>query len=168
MEKRLRRQYTYRVTEIAISLELILGIVGSVTGVMGATSLIIHILRYLKEKPKIEAELVDAKHYYSRRGENEKNYFLNLISETRVRNKGNRGTTIGKAVLNFVLGEEKHRMTQDTNDRVGPNDMVKICPRLDFLSSYDKAPKQEEIPFQLIFYHAHGRIVLEGTSKITS
>ena len=151
--------------EIAISLELILGIIGSVTGVMGATSLIIHILRYLKEKPKIEVELVDASHYYQRRGENKKNYFLCFILETHVRNKGDRGTTIGEAILDFTLGEEKHRMTTDINERVDPNDMVKIWPRFDFLSSYDKEPIQGEIPFRLIFYHARGQEVLEGTSK---
>ena len=38
-----------------VSPELILGIIGSITGLLGATSFFIHVLKYLKEKPKIEA-----------------------------------------------------------------------------------------------------------------
>jgi len=161
------------VAEIAISLELILGIIGSVTGLMGATSLIIYILRYLKEKPKIEVELIDSKHYYQRRGEKEKNYFLGFSVESLVRNTGDRGTTIGYAELDFTVAKQHHKISEsqiflhgELPARVDPNDLVIIGLSFDFPSSYEVYPKQEEISFALTLHHAHGKIVLHGTSKM--
>lgn len=66
---------------------------------LGATSFFIHALKYLKEKPKIEAEVTDAKHYYTSRRENEADYFLTFQMTTRVRNRGDQGTTIGEATF---------------------------------------------------------------------
>jgi len=158
---------------MAISLELFLGILGTVTGLMGAASLFIHILRYFREKPKIEAELQEAKHHYSSRGENEKNYFLTFITDSLVRNTGDRGTTIGYAELSFSIGKQQHTLSErsvllqaNRQARLGPNDMATLRVSFQLLSSYDVHPEQKEIPFELTLYHTHGETKLHGVSNI--
>lgn len=155
---------------MAISPELILGLWGSVTGTV---SVLILVLKYLKEKPKIEAELIDPKHYYQPRGKEQKDYFLTLSIGVRLTNTGDKGTTIGYAELDFKVGKQIYKAPQsqmfgrdERIARVGPNDMVEVHSDFDFPSSYDKDPKQEEIPFKLVLYHTHGEIKLEGISKI--
>lgn len=152
---------------IEISLELItliLGLVGSATGV---ASLIVHALKFRKERPNIVAELVDAKHFYRRRDEGEEIYQLGFLLDTQVINKGDRGTTIGKAILHFTIGEKRHHITAiDFEERLEPNDMTTVRPHFVFDSSYDEAPEQEEIPFKLILGHTDKKIVLHGKSKL--
>jgi len=134
---------------------------------------ILVILKYWKEKPKIEAELIDAKHYYQVLQYDEKDYVLMFQIRTQVKNKGDRATTIGKATLEFTIGNHDHKITQThivlsdgSKARVDPNDMVTVQPNLEHYSSYDKEPKQEEIPFKLTLIHTHRKEKLEGTSKL--
>lgn len=157
-----------------VSPELILGIFGSIMGLLGATSFFIHVLRYLKEKPKIEAEVIDVNHYYTARGENETNYWLSFSINVRVRNKGDRGTTIGDSAFYFAIGKQQFPMIQErvflsngSRGRIEPNDLVKFYLNPSHPSSYDKLPKQEKIPFKLVMHHAHGVIELKGVSKIS-
>jgi len=157
-----------------VSPELILGIFGSVTGLLGAASFFIYVLKYLKEKPKIEAEITDVYHYYHPNQRNEKKYFLQFSINIRVRNKGDRGTTIGDSVFYFTVGKQQFQLTEDpvslltsSKARIEPNDLEKIYLNLSYPTSYDKLPKQEQIPFKLIMHHTHGDIELQGTSKIS-
>jgi len=122
-------------------------------------------LKYLKEKPRIEAELIEPRHYYSEDSGSKANYWLGFTLDTWVRNKGDRATTIGDATLKFKVGEKKYRITSDDlRIRVDSNDMVKITPSLTSKYSYDMMEKQEKIPFKLILFHTHGEIKLEGIS----
>ena len=158
-----------------VSPELILAIFGSITGSLGATSFFIHVLEYLKEKPKIEAEVIDAYHRYHPRGENKNDYFLSFSINIRVRNKGDRGTTIGYAVFYYAIGKQQFQKTMDSvslatghKARIERNDLVRLYLGFDHLGSYNKLPKQEKIPFKLILHHAHGDITLKGITKIAS
>jgi hypothetical protein len=153
---------------MAISLELILGIIGSVTGLMGATSLLIQILKYLKERPRIEAKLLESKHHYQEDRESKTNYWLVFLIDSLVKNKGDRATTVAHATLDFKIGRKEYRITslQQVAGRIESNDMVEIRPSLSFSSSYNVLEKQERIPFKLILFHTHGEIRLESTSNI--
>lgn len=116
---------------MAISLELILGIIGSVTGLLGATSLFIQILKYSKERPRIEAKLLKSKHYYEKAGESTTNYWLVFLIDILVKNKGDRATTVAYATLDFKIGRKESRITsQQVARRVESNDMVEIRPSL--------------------------------------
>jgi len=157
-----------------VSPELILGIFGSITGLLGATGFIIQVLKYLKEKPKIEAEIMDVNHHYVSNQRNEKKYFLQFWISIRVRNKGDRGTTIGDSVFYFTVGKQQFKETIDlampltgSKARIEPNDLEIIYLNLSHPTSYDKLPKQEKIPFKLVMHHSHGDIELQGTSKIS-
>lgn len=156
---------------MAVSLELFLGILGSVTGLMGAAGLVIHVLRYLREKPKITAEIVKAQHFYGTQGGDKANDFLGFHIDILIRNKGYRGTTIGDSILLFTIGKKEHQIIEDYSiangsTRVYANDLVRVTPSLGFRSSYDIEPKQEKIPFKLTIPHTHGDIKLEGISDI--
>jgi hypothetical protein len=135
---------------------------------MGATSLFIQILKYLKERPRIEAKLLESKHYYQKNGESTTNYWLGFLIDSLVKNKGDRATTVAYATLDFKIGRKEYRITsqQQVPRRIESNDMVEIRPSLSFRSSYNVLEKQEKIPFKLILFHTHGEIRLEGISDI--
>jgi len=157
--------------------ELILGIIGSVTGV---SALLLDLMRYLKEKPKIEAEVVDATHsFFDLPDKNSRT--LSFDVEVRIKNKGDKGITIGEAKTEITVGKELHVLSQkpkmispympheeDMALRVEPHDLVTTTLTFYYDASIDKLPKQEEMPFKLFLPHAHGVIKgLRGISKIT-
>jgi len=146
-----------------ITLELALGILGSVTGV---SSLILEVKRYLKDKPRIEAEIVDTpRHSYY---DQEDKCVLILVIRVRVRNKGNRAITIGEARLIATHGNQSVKLSCDNVDeRIEPNDLVSIELSFNHLFSFDQLLKQDAIPFELVLYHAHGEIKgLKGVSRV--
>jgi hypothetical protein len=156
-----------------ISLELVLGILGSSTGI---AALVIQVLKYLKERPKIKAQIKEHKHFYQpivdsppytqSIGGSTSNYWLTFLIETLVRNKGDRATTIGDAILDFKIGKKEYRITtDDLKVRVESNDLVRVRPQL-AMRFMNISAKQEKILFKLTLVHTHGEIKLDGTSSI--
>lgn len=124
-----------------ISIELILGIIGSVTGV---TSLLIQILKYKKESPRIEAKLTKSKHHYQEDAQSKTGYRLIFVIDLLVTNKGDRATTIYNAILDFKIGQKETQITSiELNQRVDSSDTKQIRPSLSLSSSYGRLSKKE-------------------------
>ena len=153
-----------------ISPELILGIVGSVTGI---SSLLIEFKKYLRDRPRIQAEIVNATHQYSH---TEITAQLTFKVQVRIRNKGDKGITIGEVIFEaktergfLRLSEEPSNILGDERGqplRVSPND--DIPADFEFVHFWtklsDKFPTKDEIPFVLILSHARGETRVKGTS----
>jgi len=148
--------------------ELILGLVGTLTGILG---LFFHILKYRREKPRLEGGLDYCSHSY----EEDAIKFKPIVD---VRNIGSSPSTIFKTELWAQLialnpkdsGEEQigvGGVDYKGIVRVEPNDTVELQPVIELPLLETFKPNQERIEFVLIIYHTLGDFVVDGVSKLT-
>jgi hypothetical protein len=158
--------------------ELILGIVGSATGI---SSLLLSLKKYSKEKPQVTAEVVDATHRYREsRARNTRTVILDV--DVCIKNKGDKGITIGEAKMKVLLGKALLDLSQeptatfgsisfpvdeDLSVRIEPHDILTTTLSFSYESSLTKLPVEKEILFTLFLPHAHGEIKgLIGMSRL--
>lgn len=91
-----------------LSVELILGIIGTVTGVLG---LIIHFVRLRKEEPILEIEVTKCEHHTERNRNRQPTFCLEL--ELRIKNTGHYGTTLSKIEAVFDISDKRYYMESD-------------------------------------------------------
>lgn len=149
-----------------MSIELALGIIGTVSGIGG---LLIHYLEYKREKPEIEVELESCSHIYNKD-------FLEFKPVLTIRNRGDRPSTIFKiemwamikTPLDFVkYGERPSAIGVDyrKTHRLEVNDTVNLKPTIKMPLSLVLKPDKKEIEFELIIHHTLGETARQGISE---
>lgn len=134
-----------------ISLELILGIIGTITGVLGtAVSTILYLLKYRKDKPILEVTTESCKHKVSIKGRK-----TDLRCGFVVKNKGDRDTTINKLEVSFLDSESiPHRQTKNLNVDLGGGLSEPLNILFEFTPPFQYRKKFE---CNFVLYHTHGK-----------
>lgn len=157
------------------SLELILGIVGTATGVL---SLIVHFVRLQKEKPDLELEVTKCWHYLERRKNRQPTFNLEL--GLRIKNTGHYGTTLSKIEAVFHDGGKRYLMESDLFQTF---EQVTLMPTLPVGNLWigphkttdtgcvfrleDAVIQQEVLKCSFILYHTHGKETFRVTSPFS-
>lgn len=82
------------------TIELVLGIIGTLTGIM---ALILHFIRLQREKPRLKVMVNRCKHYTP---SSMKDKVSKLRVEFQIHNIGDRGTQLSKLELSFEMGSK--------------------------------------------------------------
>lgn len=159
-----------------LSPELVLGIIGTVTGVL---SLVIHYVRLQREKPNIKPEVTECEHYLERRKDGQPTF--HLILDLRIKNKGNQGTTLNKIEASFYDKQKRHLVESDLfqaldtvilrpalpveNLWIGPHKTINT--RCRFISE-GEVIKQRVLECSFILHHTHGKVQFGVTSPVPS
>lgn len=148
-----------------MSIELILGFIGTITGIIG---LLLHYITFQKEKPRLKFELTKCEHsFYPARSH------FRLDSVFRVRNVGDRGTTITKAGLSFKLDEKIYSVPYHCFITFpGANLVLSLWIDAhetidEFLTIFEikgETITQESLDCTFTLYHTHGKETIRGTS----
>ena len=157
-----------------LSVELILGIIGTATGVLG---LIIHFVRLRKEKPVLKIEVTKCWHYTARNRNRQPTFRLEL--GFRIKNTGHYGTTLSKIEAVFHDSGKRYLME---NDLFQP-EQAHISPTLpvenlwipphkttDTWSVFlleGAVIKQEVLKCSFILHHTHGKETFKVTSPFS-
>jgi hypothetical protein len=148
------------------SINLLLGIVGTITGLF---ALFISLWSYLREKPNLKLEIIKSKHNFTHNLIEKQR--LNLWADCQVKNLGDRGTRIRDAVCTFnhegksyrfrkyILGKEGTALFADT--WVEAHDWRVFS--VNFLNEFEEA-QLESIDFIITLYHTHGSCKAMGKS----
>ena len=163
--------------EWKITTELVLGIIGTVTGILG---LIIHYTRLRKEKPNLETEITYCLHLFHM-----DNLHPNLRFKVwfRINNKGDRGTTIHevdllsepgghecptKGILFHLVGTERlsiGRIRVEANETT--EFVVYFIESEEWMRPYATKEKSiESIDCKFIIHHTYGKEDVIGSSRI--
>ena len=160
---------------VILSLELILGIIGTATGVL---SLIIHFIRLRKEKPVLKLEVTKCWHYLERRKNRQPTFNLEL--ESRIGNRGHYGTTLSKIEVVFYDSRKRYLMESDYFHTL---EHVTLMPTLPVQNLWivlhkttdtecvfrleDAAIEQEVLKCSFILYRTHGKETFRVTSPFS-
>ena len=144
-------------------LTLILGVIGTITGIF---SLLIHFIKLRREKPRLRIKLVECFHNYN---PDPKQRWIVLFSpHFRIYNPGDRGTTVSKAELLFKIDNRKY--TALAEGRLLGSNRIKAHDTVDMKSeiySFDETIKeQKKIECIFILHHTHGKETIEGVSEM--
>jgi len=159
-----------------LSLELILGIIGTATGIIG---LIIHFIRLRREKPIIKPEVIKCGHYLTRNKKHQPIFHLEL--ELRIKNRGHHGTTLNKIEATFYDNEKRYLMESIyfqpcegvralmptlpvENLWIGPHKTTNTRCRFQLEG---EVIKQRILECSFILYHTHGKKTLRVTSPFS-
>jgi hypothetical protein len=141
-------------------MELFLGIIGTLTGI---GSLMLHFLKYRKERPKVKVELEDCCHSC----EEDMIKFRPIVT---IRNMGDRPSTIFKMELWALLAPKRLEpasvgMDFPKNARLEINDTIELKPNIKMPLPFSLKKGNEEIEIALIIHHTLGETIVEGISR---
>ena len=155
-----------------MSLELALGIVGTITGIL---ALAIHFIRLRREKPRLKAEVIECSHSFRTKkdGGVDRIYIKPIF---KITNLGDRGTNISDVRISFTVNDKKYSDKEAEywsadgplpKERrwVNAHETIEICPRFEF--PYDEE-SLESIECLFIVQHPHRKEIIKTTSKSKS
>ena len=149
---------------------LTLGMIGTITGVV---ALIISVITYWREKPKLNVTIKRAEHIVDKKFPRKIEFtFVFAIS-----NRGDRGTTLNGIEMSYIDNGKIHSQKKeiDYGNAMLINDVrkVNVNPHetIDRLVLFDddliEEPPKETMNYSFIIYHTHGAYRFNVTSKLT-
>jgi len=142
-----------------ISIELLLGIIGSITGVLGTmVSTILYLMKYRKDKPILKVTAESCKHKVARSGKK-----TDLKCKFIVSNKGHRGTTLNKLEVSlFDWNGNFHGQTRDLNIDVEGGSSKPLDLLFEFSPHFQYGQK---IDCKFVLHHTHDKYRFSTYSK---
>jgi len=149
-----------------LTLELILGVYASIIGTL---SLILYFIKLRREKPQLAVSFVKCSHTYGKPAI--KDWLLYFRPLIRIRNRGDRGTTVSTVELVFKLNNKE--FTEVAEGRFLENNKIKAHDSVDLnalIYSYDERilefQKKDRIKCTFTVIHTHGKETIECMSKM--
>jgi len=145
-----------------LTLELILGIVGTLTGILG---LVIHLTRIMRERPQLKVEIVRCQHHvatYKTGGQSKKVGTL-IEVEMRVHNRGDWDTTLNDAqilIKDYRSGKEKLK----TGGIEVPGHTTRVLEHSFSVPGIEISDSSADCVF--ILYHTHGKQRVTAVSNL--
>ena len=139
------------------SINLVLGIVGTVTGII---ALFIHFWRLRRESPRLETKVLKCEHDFTVSISQIKT--ISFWIEVQIRNLGDRGTSINDMDVTFEDDGKTHRLKkrhfrgprgQSKRRWINAHDIIDVGA--DFYETF-QGNDREQIDCTLIIYHTHG------------
>ena len=148
-----------------MSIELILGIIGTVTGIL---ALVIHIIKLSREKPHLQVELIDCHHLFNPEKEPSTRWIMYFFPHFRIANLGDRSTTVSNIEVLFKINDKEYSTPKGANylspTRIDAHDTVDIQPQI---YSYDETIKEQKlIDAVFTIHHTHGKEKIKCTSEM--
>lgn len=157
---------------MSLSVELFIGIIGIITAILG---LIVHLIRLRTEKPRLEVEAIYGEHWFFHADKDREKPIFRLDAGFRVKNSGDRGTTLHKALLSFVIDDKQYSTQQEVFEKF-PGPEFKTYVWIDaheiteigiiFASLEGEVITQESILCNFTLFHTHGKKKVQGISKM--
>ena len=158
-----------------LSPELILGIIGTATGVLG---LLIHFVRLRKEKPDLKTEVTNCWHYTERNRNRPPTFRLEL--GFRIKNTGHYGTTLSKIEAVFHDSGKEYLMDSDLFQTEQEYPLTPTLPVENLLIQPHRTTdtgsvfrlkgaviEQKVLKCSFILYHTHGKETFKVTSPFS-
>ena len=153
-------------SEILDTANLVLGIIGTVTG---SLAVIIHIWKFIKENPRLKAEILKCEHDYavSQSGVTTISFWTDFM----IKNIGDRGTSIIDIGLDFEEDRQKYHLKKQfflshlTGEKriwVSPHETLDL--KASFYQSL-QAKEREVIECHFNIYHTHGVVNIKTVSS---
>jgi hypothetical protein len=148
------------------AINLVLGIIGTVTGVIG---LFVSYWIYRREKPSLEIKVLKCEHDFTVSKEQVKS--ISFWTDFLIKNKGDRGTTMIDMELAFeVAGQQYELKKQYYRDRYVNEKRIWISPHetLDLSTGFWGAftgSDEEQIDCTFTIYHTHGAERMRAVSQ---
>lgn len=144
---------------MVVSVELILGIIGTVSGIIGANYTVSQLTR---NRPRLFINDIQARHYV---GEGPYSNSTFIVLSCKIRNKGHIGTRVTKAVIE-IYADERHTFTHNRLDnRVEPSDTASFR---DTFSIDGKRITASKIQGRGTFYHTYNTKNFQFESEFVS
>ena len=142
-----------------ISIELLLGIIGTITGVFGTiVSTILYLMKYRKEKPILKVTVESCKHKVAKSGNK-----TDLKCEFIVSNIGDRGTTLNKLELSlYDWNGNLHSQTQDLNIDVEGGSSKPLVLLFEFRPPFQYG---ENIGCKFVLHHTYDKYRFSTNSE---
>ena len=144
-----------------MSIELILGLVGTVTGILG---LIVHIIKFRRERPHLKVEVIECTHEFNQKWE-PGDWKAIFHPSFRILNQGDRSTTVSKIELSFVINDKEFYTYQDHSKYYKPIDAHETVEVTAPLYIYSQTDEQGSIQCRFTIHHTHGKQIIECTSE---
>lgn len=149
-----------------LTLELILGVYASI---ISSLTFILYFIKLRREKPQLAISFVECLHTYSKPAITD--WLLYFRPRIRIDNTGDRGTTVSKVEIMFNLNNKEFTEIVEgdslQNNKIGASSTLDLNP---LIYSYDDTilefKKQERIECTFTLFHTHGKVTIEGTSKM--
>ena len=139
------------------AINLVLGIVGTVTGIM---ALFIHFWRLRRERPRLETKVLQCKHDFTVSKSQIKT--ISFWAGFQIKNLGDRGTSINDIDLTFMDNGKEYRFKKQyfrglrkESERRWLNAHDTIDIEADFYDTFEGNDK-EQIDCTFTIYHTHG------------
>jgi hypothetical protein len=157
---------------LSFSVELVIGIIGIITAIL---SLIVHLIRLRKERPRLEVEAIYGEHWFFNVDKDREKPIFRLNAGFRVKNLGDRGTTLHKAQLSFMIDNKQYSVQQDlfeifpgpkfeTTVWINAHEITEIG--IFFAHLEGETITQESIVCTFTLFHTHGKKKVQGISKM--
>lgn len=133
---------------------LVLGVIGTTTGVL---ALILHFLRFRRERPDLKVDVIDCRHRASAQ------VSTNLNIKYTVHNKGDRGTQLYRIEASATdFKGKKHHVSKELSQHINASDSLTLSDSLFFKPHFQY---REIMNCSFKLHHTHGKFQFKCESK---
>lgn len=157
---------------MSFPVEMAIGIIGIITGILG---LIVHLIRLRREKACLEVEAIYGEHWLFPADKDRERPVFRLDAGFKVKNLGDRGTSIHKAQVSFTVNGKQYSMQQEMFETFpGPefktyvwikaHEIMEI--KIYFVQLMGEIITQESILCTFTLFQTHGKKTVQGISTM--